>query len=138
MYGKHITPNMHIHSHLKDCILDYGPLHGFWLFAFEHFSGPLGSLPQTTIALLSYNSWTGSLGTFFFLHLFLRSSWNNCHHLCLTHTTVLVPFKKVLVLNQSCLISPIGVHTHINAIKPKSPFLHITQRVCSSQGNYKG
>jgi len=46
MYGKHITPNMHIHSHLKDCILDYGPLHGFWLFAFEHFSGPLGSLPN--------------------------------------------------------------------------------------------
>lgn len=44
MYGKHImTPNMH---HLKDCILDYGPLHGFWLFAFECFNGLLGSLPN--------------------------------------------------------------------------------------------
>lgn len=38
MYGKRtITPNMHMHCHLKDCILDYGPLHGFWLFSFERY-----------------------------------------------------------------------------------------------------
>ena len=30
LYGKQfITPNMHLHMHLKSCILDYGPLHGF-------------------------------------------------------------------------------------------------------------
>ncbi len=41
LYGKHlITPNMHLHMHLKSCIQDYGPLHGFWLYAFEGYNGP--------------------------------------------------------------------------------------------------
>ncbi|XP_078670900.1 uncharacterized protein LOC144911017 isoform X2 [Branchiostoma floridae x Branchiostoma belcheri] len=44
LFGKmSITPNMHLHCHLKDCILDYGPLHGFWLFSFERYNGLLGS-----------------------------------------------------------------------------------------------
>ena len=25
-----VTPNMHLHSHLRSCIVDYGPLQGFW------------------------------------------------------------------------------------------------------------
>ena len=29
------TPNMHLHLHLKDSILDYGPVYAFWLFSFE-------------------------------------------------------------------------------------------------------
>lgn len=33
---------MHIHAHIKECILDYGPLHGFWLFSFERYNGVLG------------------------------------------------------------------------------------------------
>ena len=46
MFGKDIiTPNMHMSCHLKDCILDYGPLNHFWLFAFERFNGILGQLP---------------------------------------------------------------------------------------------
>lgn len=33
MYGKEIiTPNMHMHAHLRECLLDYGPSHVFWLF----------------------------------------------------------------------------------------------------------
>ena len=39
-----VTPNMHMHMHLKLCVLDYGPLHGFWLFAFERYNGELGSI----------------------------------------------------------------------------------------------
>ena len=47
VYGADIiTRNMHLHCHLKDCILDYGPLHGFWLFAFERYNGLLGQLPN--------------------------------------------------------------------------------------------
>jgi hypothetical protein len=47
MYGKGvITPNMHLSCHLSSCILDYGPLHNFWLFAFERFNGLLGKLPN--------------------------------------------------------------------------------------------
>ena len=35
LYGKHcVTPNMHLHTHLVDCILDYGPVYSFWLFSF--------------------------------------------------------------------------------------------------------
>ena len=47
LFGKHeITPNMHLHSHLLECIIDYGPLHSFWCFAFERFNGILGSMPN--------------------------------------------------------------------------------------------
>ena len=41
-----ITPNMHMCCHLRECILDYGPLNHFWLFAFERFNGVLGQLPN--------------------------------------------------------------------------------------------
>lgn len=45
MYGKDfITPNIHLHAHLKECILDYGPLHSFWLFSFERYNGILGKI----------------------------------------------------------------------------------------------
>ena len=30
-----VTPNMHMHAHLKDCVIDYGSVYGFWLFSFE-------------------------------------------------------------------------------------------------------
>lgn len=47
MHGSSVvTPNMHLHCHLKECILDYGPLHGFWCFPFERFNGLLGSQPN--------------------------------------------------------------------------------------------
>ena len=41
-----ITPNMHMHAHLRSCIEDYGPLHSFWLFAFERYNGILESFPN--------------------------------------------------------------------------------------------
>ena len=44
LYGKDlVTPNMHLHGHLKECLLDYGPFHSFWWFSFERFNGVLGS-----------------------------------------------------------------------------------------------
>lgn len=47
MFGKDmVTPNMHMCCHLKECILNYGPLNHFWLFAFERFNGILGQLPN--------------------------------------------------------------------------------------------
>ena len=47
MCGKQVvTPNMHFSCHLSSCVLDYGPLHNFWLFAFERFNGILGKLPN--------------------------------------------------------------------------------------------
>jgi hypothetical protein len=47
IFGKEsITPNMHMHFHLRACIIDYGPLHGFWLYAFERYNGLLGAMPH--------------------------------------------------------------------------------------------
>ena len=35
LYGQmEVTPNMHPHTHLINCVLDYGPVHNFWLFFF--------------------------------------------------------------------------------------------------------
>ncbi len=45
LYGKAFaTLNVHLHCHLKDCILDYGPVHSFWLFSFERYNGILGDI----------------------------------------------------------------------------------------------
>ena len=45
LYGnKEVTPNMHLHCHLKDVILDYGPIHSFWCFSFERYNGIIGSI----------------------------------------------------------------------------------------------
>lgn len=44
LYGKEFcTMNLHLHAHLKACILDYGPVYSFWLFSFERMNGVLGS-----------------------------------------------------------------------------------------------
>ena len=45
LYGKKfVTPNMHLHCHLKECVIDCGPVHAFWCFSFERFHGILGSM----------------------------------------------------------------------------------------------
>lgn len=47
LYGKHeVTPNMHLHCHLVECVRDYGPIFGFWLFSFERYNGMLGKFPN--------------------------------------------------------------------------------------------
>ena len=36
IYGKdRVTPNMHLHGHLIECVMDFGPIYSFWLFSFE-------------------------------------------------------------------------------------------------------
>ncbi|EIE76489.1 hypothetical protein RO3G_01193 [Rhizopus delemar RA 99-880] len=42
LYGKTaITPNMHMHMHLKECFLDFGPSYAFWLYGFERLNGDI-------------------------------------------------------------------------------------------------
>ena len=44
LFGKEFcTLNMHEHLDLMECMLDYGPIYGFWCFSFERFNGQLGS-----------------------------------------------------------------------------------------------
>ena len=47
-----ITPNMHMHAHLKGCIEDYGPVHSFWVFALKGIMAFL-KVYQTIIGVLS-------------------------------------------------------------------------------------
>ncbi|XP_020894762.2 uncharacterized protein LOC110233779 [Exaiptasia diaphana] len=37
-----VTPNMHLHMHILECIMDFGPVYSFWLFSFERLNGILG------------------------------------------------------------------------------------------------
>lgn len=47
LYGKEaVTPNMHMHGHLKEVIVSYGPVQEFWLFSFERYNGILGKQPS--------------------------------------------------------------------------------------------
>ena len=34
---------LHLHVHLKECFMDFGPVYSFWLFALERLNGILGS-----------------------------------------------------------------------------------------------
>ena len=36
-----VTPNMHLHGHLRQCIEDVGPIHSFWCYSFERYNGLL-------------------------------------------------------------------------------------------------
>ena len=39
-YGQlKVTPNMHLRSQLINSVVDYGPVHNFWLFSFEGLNG---------------------------------------------------------------------------------------------------
>lgn len=52
LYGKQaITPNMHLHCHLKQCVFDYGPIHNFWLFSYERYNGILENFPSNNRSL---------------------------------------------------------------------------------------
>lgn len=46
LYGKvRVTPNMHLHGHIAECIQDYGSVYGFWCLLYERYNGILGSFP---------------------------------------------------------------------------------------------
>ena len=42
---------MHMACHLRECITDYGPVHGFWLFSFERMNGILQNQPNNNRAV---------------------------------------------------------------------------------------
>ena len=48
-----ITPNMHLHGHLKEDIREFGPIHACWLFAYERLNGILGNYPNNNKSIES-------------------------------------------------------------------------------------
>ena len=76
LYGKcHTTPNMHLHLHIKECVLNYGPVHSFWCFPFERFNGVLGSFQKNWISpeLQMLKKFTA------YQHLLLSEVHSQCH-----------------------------------------------------------
>lgn len=52
LFGKQvITPNMHLHCHLKEALYAYGPVHNFWLYSYERYNGILESMPSNNRSL---------------------------------------------------------------------------------------
>ena len=49
LYGK--DPNMHLHCHLKESILDYGPVSNFWLFTYQRYNGILEQYSSNNCSL---------------------------------------------------------------------------------------
>ena len=53
LFGKeHVTPNMQMHLHLKNCLKEFGPVYGFWWFSFERYNEILGSFCTNNVAYL--------------------------------------------------------------------------------------
>lgn len=47
VFGKeYVTPNMHLHAHLRECIEDVRPVFSFWCFSFERYNGILESFQK--------------------------------------------------------------------------------------------
>ncbi|OAD68539.1 hypothetical protein PHYBLDRAFT_63552 [Phycomyces blakesleeanus NRRL 1555(-)] len=45
LYSKDLlSPNMHLHLHLRDTIKDFGPVYGYWLFSFERYNSVLKNI----------------------------------------------------------------------------------------------
>ncbi len=44
IYKVDLIPNHHLALHLKDCLLLFGPTHGWWAFTFERYNGMLQKL----------------------------------------------------------------------------------------------
>ena len=46
LYGEdQCTPNMHLHTHLKQCMQDFGPAYCFWLYSYERYNGSIAAVP---------------------------------------------------------------------------------------------
>ncbi|OAD79051.1 hypothetical protein PHYBLDRAFT_62186 [Phycomyces blakesleeanus NRRL 1555(-)] len=55
LYGKSaVTPNMHLHLHLGECVHDFGPIYAFWLFSFERYNGGFESTMMKRFLEITY------------------------------------------------------------------------------------
>ncbi len=50
LYGPTTKVSFHLLCHMRECIFDFGPIHGFWLFAYERFNGMLGETNTNNVS----------------------------------------------------------------------------------------
>lgn len=119
LYGKdHYTINLHLHGHLKDCILDFGPVYSFWLFAFERLNGVLGAY-HTNCRDISLQ----------LMRRFSSSNFYGMHNLPQEYRE---DFAKLLAHHQyqegslhSSTIEEALKHCNIDSIKPLPPIREV-------------
>lgn len=50
LYGaQYCTMNIHMHLHLRESVLELGPVYGFWLYAYERMNGLLTKIPTNSV-----------------------------------------------------------------------------------------
>ena len=109
---------MHLHGHIKDCILDFGPVYSFWLFSFKRLNGPHHI---TRIAIPEYRD---DLSSLIFYHDYQKGS--------LQATTL----EQVLEQYQSHKINPLPpVHEAAWELHQK-PGLHYLVKALVGHDNY--
>ena len=86
-----VTPNMHLHSHLVNCGLDYGPVNNFWLFSSGH-QGPAIS----KLILIIVKS--------FFLHLRTVPTIVIAHTFCASPDTRISCRQCLLIQGYFCAV----------------------------------
>ena len=90
LYGDNfITPNMHMHAHLKSVVEDYAPVFGFWLFSFERYNGILSNQSNNHRDIESQ------------LNRFFRDNFHACIYIIRIHASCLG--REGLNLNQFLL-----------------------------------
>ena len=103
LYGaNNCTPNMHMACHLKESLLDYGPLASFWCFPFERYNGCLEGMKK---------SWMGPEKQIFLKFLDLQSMYclenvHNCDDeffssLCKSNDILKESFGKFTLIEQT-------------------------------------
>ena len=91
-----ITPNMHLHGHLKEDIHAFGPIHAFWLFAYETFNGILGSYPNNNKSIESQLMKKFCKITSCYLLLFPKNSMKNLQLVPFLINELTLPVKTLI------------------------------------------
>ncbi|OAD65310.1 hypothetical protein PHYBLDRAFT_176230 [Phycomyces blakesleeanus NRRL 1555(-)] len=60
-----LSPSMHLHLHLRQTMIDFGPVYGYWLFSFERYNSVLKNIKT--------NRRNGFKSTF--MRQFIEESW---------------------------------------------------------------
>ncbi|OAD76909.1 hypothetical protein PHYBLDRAFT_165407 [Phycomyces blakesleeanus NRRL 1555(-)] len=151
LYGKSaVTPNMHLHLHLGECVHDFGPIYAFWLYSFERYNGLLknietnqkGGFESTMMKRFLERTYIGSFIQSFVNHLpqfaidFLHRISNSQDQLAALH-----PSSTASTFSLSDFVE-YSLNPHHSALGceplPPSVFpIKLDQRITMCKGHYE-
>ena len=120
LYGKeNCSMNLHLHLHLKDTILDFGPSHAFWCFPFERYNGILGSYTTNNIKVEVQ-----------FMRKFITTqAVNEISRACDPQLSSLLPRKKEVITEALTFDDDATLNILRMTTSPLSSFLYIDGKV---------